>query len=331
MEKQKKQIGIAFVVILLAVVIVSAVGIIAMSNKPVILQGQIEADEIRISGKLPGRIDTFLVWEGQDVKMGDTLVVINSPEARAKYQQVNALEDIAKFQNKKIDDGTRQQIVRSVEELWNKAKSDLQLAKVTYDRIQVLYKDSVVTSQRKDEVEAMYKAALAAERAAHQQYLLVKDGAQKEDKESARSLVSAARSTVDEVEALLTDAHLTAPEDGQISTIYPKRGELVGAGTPIMSLVVLSDCHVVLNVREDYMHYFRMNENFMGDVPALGAENIEFKINYISPLGSFATWRSTKQTGSYDMKTFEIHALPVTPMDELRPGMSVLVNLNELK
>lgn len=331
MEKQKKQIGIAFVVILLAVVIVSAVGIIAMSNKPVILQGQIEADEIRISGKLPGRIDTFLVREGQNVKMGDTLVVINSPEARAKYQQVNALEDIAKFQNKKIDDGTRQQIVRSVEELWNKAKSDLQLAKVTYERIQVLYKDSVVTSQRKDEVEAMYKAALAAERAAHQQYLLVKDGAQKEDKESARSLVSAARSTVDEVEALLTDAHLTAPEDGQISTIYPKRGELVGAGTPIMSLVVLSDCHVVLNVREDYMHYFRMNENFIGDVPALGAENIEFKINYISPLGSFATWRSTKQTGSYDMKTFEIHALPVTPMDELRPGMSVLVNLNELK
>lgn len=331
MEKQKKQIGIAFVVILLAVVIVSAVGIIAMSNKPVILQGQIEADEIRISGKLPGRIDTFLVREGQNVKMGDTLVVINSPEALAKYQQVNALEDIAKFQNKKIDDGTRQQIVRSVEELWNKAKSDLQLAKVTYDRIQVLYKDSVVTSQRKDEVEAMYKAALAAERAAHQQYLLVKDGAQKEDKESARSLVNAARGTVDEVEALLTDARLTAPEDGQISTIYPKRGELVGAGTPIMSLVVLSDCHVVLNVREDYMRYFRMNENFIGDVPALGAMNIEFKINYISPLGSFATWRSTKQTGSYDMKTFEIHALPVTPMDELRPGMSVLVNLNELK
>lgn len=331
MEKQKKQIGIAFVVILLAVVIVSAVGIIAMSNKPVILQGQIEADEIRISGKLPGRIDTFLVREGQNVKMGDTLVVINSPEALAKYQQVNALEDIAKFQNKKIDDGTRQQIVRSVEELWNKAKSDLQLAKVTYDRIQVLYTDSVVTSQRKDEVEAMYKAALAAERAAHQQYLLVKDGAQKEDKESARSLVSAAQGTVDEVEALLTDARLTAPEDGQISTIYPKRGELVGAGTPIMSLVVLSDCHVVLNVREDYMHYFRMNENFIGDVPALGAMNIEFKINYISPLGSFATWRSTKQTGSYDMKTFEIHALPVTPMDELRPGMSVLVNLNELK
>ena len=202
---------------------------------------------------------------------------------------------------------------------------------MTYDRIQALYKDSVVTSQRKDEVEAMYKAAVAAERAAHQQFLLVKDGAQKEDKESARSLVDAARGTVNEVQALLMDARLTAPENGQISTIYPKRGELVGAGTPIMSLVVLDDCHVVLNVREDYMPYFRMNKNFMGDIPALDVKNKVFKINYISPLGSFATWRSTKQTGTYDMKTFEIHALPVEPMEGLRPGMSVLVNLDELK
>ena len=238
MEKQKKQSAVAFMVVLVAVVVVSVIGIIAMSNKPVILQGQIEATEIRISGKSPGRIDTFLVKEGQNVKVGDTLVVINSPEAWAKFRQVNALEDIAKYQNKKIDDGTREQIVRSVEELWNKSKSDLQLAKVTYDRIQNLYRDSVVTSQRKDEVEAVYKAAVAAERAAHQQYLLVKDGAQKEDKESARSLVDAARSTVNEVQALLMDARLTAPENGQISTIYRKRGEPVGAGTPIMSLVV---------------------------------------------------------------------------------------------
>ncbi len=331
MEKEKKQLGIAFVVILVIIVIVSAIGIIAMSGKPIVLQGQIEADEIRISGKLPGRIDTFLVSEGQNVRMGDTLVVINSPEAWAKLQQVNALEDIAKFQNKKLDDGTRSQIVRSVEELWNKAKSDLQLAQVTYDRIRALYKDSVVTSQRKDEVEAMYKAALAAERAAHQQYLLVKDGAQKEDKESARSLVDAARGTVDQVQALLVDAHLTAPEDGQIATIYPQRGELVGAGTPIMSLVVLSDCHVVLNVREDYMRFFRMNETFVGRIPALATGDVWFRINYISPLGSFATWRSTKQTGTYDMKTFEIHALPVEPVAGLRPGMSVLVNLNELE
>ena len=331
MEKEKKQLGVAFIVVLVAIVMVSAIGIIAMSNKPVVLQGQIEATEIRISGKLPGRIDTFLVREGQYVKMGDTLVVINSPEAWAKFQQVNALEDIAKFQNKKIDDGTRRQIVRSVEELWNKSKSDLQLATVTYDRIQALYKDSVVTSQRKDEVEAMYKAAQAAERAAYEQYQMAVDGAQSEDRASARSLVEAARSTVDEVSSLLVDSRLTAPEDGQIATIFPKRGELVAPGTPIMSLVVMDDAHVVLNIREDLMPQFKMGGTFRADVPAIDGKDIEFRIYYISPLGSFATWKSTKQTGSYDMQTFEIHARPTQQVEGLRPGMSVLLKMKNKK
>ena len=131
MDNSKKYLSIAFVVILVVVVIVSALGIWMLGRKPVILQGQIEATEIRISGKLPGRIDTFLVEEGQNVRKGDTLVVINSPEALAKYEQVNAMENIAVYQNQKIDDGTRKQIVESARQLWNKSKTDLSLAKVT--------------------------------------------------------------------------------------------------------------------------------------------------------------------------------------------------------
>lgn len=161
MEKSRRYLMVAFIVILIVVIIVSVLGILLLGRKPVVLQGEIETTEIRISGKLPGRIDTFLVKEGQNVRQGDTLVIINSPEAQAKYQQVNALEDVARYQNKKIDDGTRKQIVQSVLQLWNKSRSDLQLAKTTYDRIQALYKDSVVTSQRRDEVKALYDAAVA--------------------------------------------------------------------------------------------------------------------------------------------------------------------------
>lgn len=327
MDKTKKYLSVAFIVVLAIVIVVSLIGMILLRKKPVILQGQIEATEIRISGKLPGRIDTFLVKEGQNVRQGDTLVVINSPEALAKYQQVNAMEDIAKYQHQKVDEGTREQIIASLRQLWNKTQSDLQLAKVTYDRVNTLYKDSVVTSQRKDEVEAMYKAALTAERAAYSQYQMAVDGARIQDKESARSLVTAARGTVEEVAALLRDARLTAPESGQISAIFPKRGELVGAGMPIMNLVVLDDVHVVLNVREDRLPLFKMGATFRADVPAIDKKGIEFRINYISPLGSFATWKSTKQAGSYDLRTFEIHALPVTKVDGLRPGMSVLYQL----
>ena len=329
MDRTKKYLITAFISVLIIVALISFLGMILLGNKPTILQGQIEATEIRISGKLPGRIDTFLVKEGQNVSAGDTLVIINSPEARAKYEQVNALENVAKYQNQKIDEGTRSQIIETMFQIWSKAKSDLQLAKTTYDRILILYKDSVVTSQRKDEVEAIYKAAIANEKAAYQQYLMASDGAQKQDKESARSLVNAAKGTVNEVEALLQDAKLTAPESGQIASIYPKRGELVGAGTPIMSLVVLDDAHVVLNVRADFVPYFKIGKTFKDNFPALNKQEIIFKTNYISPLGSYATWRSTKQTGSYDLRTFELHALPTSPVEDLRPGMSVLVNLNE--
>lgn len=318
----------AFTAILLIMAIISAAGIIGMRKKPDILQGQIEATEIRISGKLPGRIDRFLVKEGDSVDIGQGLVLINSPEAIAKYDQVAALEDVAKYQNIKIDRGTRKQLIESARQIWNQTKADLALARTTYERISRLYKDSVVTSQRKDEVETIYQNAVAAEKAAHAQFQMAADGAQTEDKESSRSMVQAAQGGVNEVSALLKDTLLGAPEKGQISKIFPKRGELLGAGMPIMNLVVLEDAHAVLNVREDLMPSFKIGGIFKGSVPAIAKKDIEFKIYYISPLGSFATWRSTKETGSYDLRTFEIHARPTEPVPGLRPGMSVLVNMN---
>lgn len=326
MKIDHKILSKVFVIGLVAIVVISLIGIFTMSGDHVVLQGQIEATEIRISGKLPGRVDTFFVAEGQSVKRGDTLVGINSPEAYAKLKQASAMENVAKFQNEKIDEGSRLQIIRTAEEVWNKSKTDLQLAKTTYQRIQALYKDSVVSTQRYDEADALYKVAIAAERAAHQQYLLVKEGAQKQDKESARSLVDAAQGTVNEVQSVLQDAWLTAPMSGEIATIYVQCGELVGTGTPIMNLVVLQDCHVVLNVREDYLSYFEMGKDFVGKVPAIGNQEVVFRVNYISPLGSFATWKSTDRS-SYDMRTFEIHALPMESVDGLRPGMSVLVEM----
>jgi HlyD family secretion protein len=329
MEIKNKLLAKAFIIGLTLVVVISIFGIATMSRKRVILQGQIEANEIRISGKLPGRVDTFWVAEGEMVSKGDTLVGINSPEARAKLQQASALKDVAAFQNEKVDEGTRMQIIRTAEELWNKSKSDLQLAATTYQRIRNLYADSVVSAQQFDETEALYKAAVAAERAAHQEYLLAKDGAQKQDKESARAMVDAAQGSVNEVESVLRDAWLTAPMNGEIATIYVKQGELVGTGTPIMNLVVMDDCYVVLNVREDYLSFFTMGQAFVGKVPALGSEEMVFKVNYISPLGSFATWKSTENSSSYDMRTFEVHALPLQENCGLRPGMSVLVSLQQ--
>ena len=323
--------SIAFVVLLALVVLITLMGQLTARQQPLTLQGEVEATEIRISGKLLGRIDSFLVREGEAVRKGDTLVVINSPIVEAQYRKTEALHQAAMEENRKADRGTRQQIVASAYQVWQAAKSQAALAQKTFERVQVLYVDSVVPRQRYDEAEAAMLSAHATERSAYEQYRLAAEGLQREDLEASRNMVEAAASSVAEMEALLIDARLTAPADGQIVGIYPKRGELVAPGAPIMTLVTLDDSYVVFNVREDLMPHFRMGQRFTVSVPALARDDVELTIYYISPLGSFATWKSTKEVGSYDMRTFEIRLRPDTPVEGLRPGMTAIIELGAYK
>ena len=325
MKNNRKFLSIAFVVLLAMVVIITLIGLFTMRRAPLTLQGEVEATEIRISGKLLGRIDSLLVREGDEVRRGDTLVVINSPLVKAQYRRSEALHRATVEENRKVDAGTRRQIVESAYQMWQAARSQSVLATKTYERISTLYADSVVPRQRFDEAEAAMLTARATEQSAYEQYLLAAEGLQREDREASRSMVEAAASDVAEVEALLVDAYLTAPADGQIAGIYPKRGELVAPGAPVMTLVVMSDSYVVFNVREDLMPHFRMGKRFVVSVPALGRDDVALTVYYISPLGSFATWKSTKEVGSYDMRTFEIRMRPDTPVEGLRPGMTVLM------
>ena len=327
MIKRRRYLAIAFGVLLVLMAGASIVGMATLGRHPLVLQGQIEATEIRISGTLPGRIERFMVEEGEHVKQGDTLVTIRSPQAEAKYHQAVAMENVAVYQNDKVDLGTRSEVVASAYQMWKRAEAASRLARTTDRRVHQLYRDSVVTLQRVDEASAAREAAEADERAAYEQYQLALAGAQRQDRESSRSLVRAAQGAVGEVSALLQDARLTAPEAGEVAAIYPTRGELVGAGVPIMDLVVLEDAHVVLNVREDLLPHFPMGSVFRGDVPAAGLHDVPFRINYICPLGSYATWRSTRQSGSFDMRTFELHGRPEQAVEGLRPGMSVLVTV----
>ena len=327
MEKNRKYLSIAFVAILATVVLITVVGMVTAKKPPLTLQGEVEATEIRISGKLLGRVDSFLVREGDDVRQGQELVVINSPIVEAQYRKSEALHRAAKEENRKLDAGTRRQIVESSYQLWQSARSQAELAEKTYRRVLMLYRDSVVARQRYDEAEAAMRSTAAAERAAYEQYLLAMEGAQREDRVAGQSMVEVAASGVDEVAALLVDARLTAPADGQIAAIFPKRGELVAPGTPIMNLVVIDDCYVVFNIREDLMPHFRMGRHFTVSIPALGRTDVALEVYYISPLGSFATWKSTKEAGSYDMRTFEVKLRPLQPVEGLRPGMTVLMRI----
>ena len=323
-NKSSKNLILAFIALVGAVVIVIIIGLVVLKPKSEYIQGQAEANETRISGKLAGRVAHFFVEEGQNVRKGDTLVSIFSADAEAKLMQVEAKRQAAIAQNKKVDVGTRSQLIQSAYEMWQKSIAGVEIAKKTYDRVETLYGKGVTTAQKRDEAEANYKAMIATEKAAKAQYDLALAGAQTEDKEMAQAMVEQANAGIDEVESYLADGHLIAPIDGQISDIYPQYGEFVGPGAPIMSLLNMKDMYISFNVREDLLNDMRLNDELEVMLPALDNKKVTMKIYMIKDLGTYAIWRATKATGTYDAKTFEVRCRPAQPADGLRPGMSAI-------
>ena len=322
-EKKERSLVVGLIALIVIIVVLALIGLFLLKPEPQIIQGQAEATQVRVSGKLPGRVVEFMVEEGQHVLAGDTLVHIHSSLVEAKLSQAEAMETVAKAQNKKVDSGTRVELLNSAYDMWQQAQAGLTIAKKTYERMQSLYKKGVVSEQKRDEAEAAYKAMVATESAAKSQYEMAKAGAQAED--NAAAMVAAAQGSVAEVESILSDSYLTAPTDGEISDIFPNVGELVSLGAPIMNVLKLDDMWVSFNVREDLLENLTMGAEVQAIIPALENKEVTLKVFYIRDMGSYAVWRATKVTGQYDAKTFQVKARPVEPVDNLRPGMSVLL------
>ena len=322
-EKKDAALITAIVIIVLILAALAIVGFLFIKQGPDTVQGQAEATEIRISGKLPGRVAEIYVKEGQHVNKGDTLVRIHSTLVEARLSQAKAMETAARAANKKVDAGTRKQIISAAEDLWHQAQAASGIAKKTYDRMQNLFAEGVISEQKRDEAKAAYDAAVAGEHAARSQYELARSGAQKEDKEAAEAMVQVAGGGVGEVDALLEDQYLTAPDNGEITVIYPNVSELVVTGAPIMSLQT-DDHWVVFNLRETLLKDIKLGKPVKVRIPALDKE-VEMTVFYIRDLGTYANWQATKSTGDFDARTFQVKARPAKPVSDLRPGMSALL------
>ena len=327
--KQKKNYNllIGAATLLAIVTAVSLIGYAVSRPEPALIQGQAEATEYRISGKVPGRVERFCVSEGDHVRKGDTLVIIDSPETRARLAQAEALKATAEAQEKKAVAGAREEETAAAYELWQKAMAGEEIARKAYERAHALYAQKVISAQKHDEAEAQYQAARSTCAAAKSQYEMAVKGAREEDKAAAAALVKQAAAALAEVESYLGELCLTSPADGIVSARFPKTGELVGQGTPIMNVLDLDDMWITFNVREELLQKLPMGAEIKATVPALGNRETTLKVFYIKDMGSYAVWRATKVTGSYDAKTFEIKARPVEKVENLRPGMSVLMDL----
>ena len=303
-NSQHKNILLAIVGFIAVIIIVALIGFFALDREPNVIQGQVEVTEYRVSSKVPGRILEIRVKEGDFVKAGDTLAILDAPEVRAKMEQARSAENAAAALELKAQNGARKEQIQGAFSVLQQAKAGFEIAEKSYGRIQRLFDEGVVSAQKRDEVYANYKAMEAQMAAAAQE--------------------GRAKGAVNEVNSYLHETVQVAQKDGEVSDIFPKVGELVGTGSPIMSIAVMDDMWGTFNVREDQLNDMKVGDEFTAFVPAFNKE-VKMKVYYLKDQGSYAVWKATKANGQYDLKTFEVKARPVEKLEGLRPGMSLII------
>jgi len=297
----------------------------AAQPAPAYFQGQMEAREADIAPKVTARIAKVLVKEGQQIKPGDLLVEMDSPEVRAKLAQAEAARDAAQAVADKARAGARPQEVQMARLNWQRAQAAAELADTSYRRVQSLHDQGLVAAQKRDEALTNYRASRDQALAAKAQYDMAASGARQEDKAAAQAQARQVQGVVAEVEAARAETQLSSPVGGEISQVLAKEGELSPQGVAVVTVVDLSDQWVVLNVREDQLARFAQGRHFTGRLPALDNREARFEVYYLGVLPDFATWRATRAGQGFDARTFEVRARPSQPIAGARPGMSVVV------
>jgi len=323
-KSQNISILIALLAFVMVVLIVGGIGLLTLGNQKEVIQGEVEVSEYRVSSKVPGRIVQLLAQEGDFVRAGDTLAIIDAPEVKAKYQQAKSVEGAATAMSDMAQKGARQEQIQGAKELWQQAKVAVDVKKKSYQRVENLYKEGVVSAQKRDETKALYDAAVAQEKAAKSQYDMAVNGARQEEKAAAAAKVNQARGAVQEVKAYISETIQTAQMDGEVSSVYPKVGELVGTGSPIMTISIMDDIWGSFNIKEDQLKGIKVGDEITAYCPAFDKE-FKMKVYYLKDAGTYAAWKATKATGQYDLKTFEVRARPTQKVEGLRPGMSLVI------
>ena len=311
-----KKVGLIIFIIALSLAIFGCIYAFIKTNS-LILQGEVDVKTVDLSSKIAGRVKTINYKKGDRIKKGDVIISLDIPEITAKASQVDASLELALAQQEKINNGARieQKAI---------AKSHRDLAKKTDDWMYRLHSQGVIPTQNLDEARAKYQAA-------EENYVMLAEGGRIEDRKFAAANVKKAIGATQEVQSYIKENQVVSPINGIITEINVEEGELVGAGYPIVSIVDDTDYWMVFNLREDLLSKIKNGTEFNVNVPALGKKTIRVKVNYISVMGNFANYRATKAKGDFDMKTFEVHAVPIEPINDLRAGMSVIFDWNKIK
>ncbi len=325
MARNSKSTSIIVITTLLIVLLLVVITVgFFLPKQEEIIQGEAETSEYRVSSKVPSRVLELRVEEGQMVRKGDTLAIMEAPEVDAKLTQATAARSMAEAVESKAQHGARRQEVQGAYELYQKAKAGLVLADTTYQRVERLFKRGVLPAQKRDEAKAQYDAAKATVIAAESQYEMAKEGARIEDKAAAAAQVNRAQGAVDEVKSYVSETVLTAAADGMVTEIFPHVGELVGSGAPIMNVAMVDKVWFTFNVREDKLQQFSNGKICNIFVPGIN-KTVKAKVTRIKNVGNFAAWKATKALDGIDLKVFEVRITPTEKVEGIVSGMSGVI------
>lgn len=325
-QKTSNMVALIFAAaIILGMVVVVVVGL-CLPDRAETIQGEVETTDYRVSSKVPGRVLEIRVQEGDMVHKGDTLVILEAPDVAAKLDQASALAEAAEALDEKSRNGAQKEQIAGAYEMWQKAKAGLEVAEKSYNRVSNLFSKGVISEQKRDEAKAQYEAMVATEKAAKSQYEMAKNGARKEDKKAANAKVKQAHGAVSEVNSYIHETVLLAMADGEVTEIFPELGELVGSGAPIMNVAMTGNVFLTFNVREDYLPGLTVGTEADAYLPAFD-KTIKVRISRVKNVGNFAVWKATKATDGYDLKMFEVRAIPVegTDLKDVRSGMTAVL------
>lgn len=317
-----------FIPLIIVVIAVAFILVKAIVPDAEIATGTVEVTELDLASKIPGRIDSLLVREGQQVEAGQLLATLESKEIDAKVEQARGGMEAARAKLDMARNGARKEEKIAVEKLYRQAEHQFDLAQKTWERAKSVYADSVISEQEFDQIDFKYKAAKEQLDAAEAKYQMVLNGARKEQIRAAEALFHQAENAYREALAYQQETRIQAPADGEVFSCVADAGEMIAAGYPIITLINPKDAWVVLQLREDQLKGLKIGDSLTGDIPALDLSNVEFRVDYLAAMADFATWRATNQKGDFDLRYFEVHLRPTESVAGLRPGMTVRMRLN---
>jgi HlyD family secretion protein len=311
---------------LLAILVIAALGVLlwfATRPPPLVVQGEVAANRIDVSARVAGKVARLSADVGDDVEADAVLVELESPELKAALAAAEASVAVARADLARVE-STRPETIAAQKAEVAAAEADVQLYQEAYNRQAQLVRSGSTPQAQVDQAARNLEAALRKREASQAQLALAQAGASPQERALAAAQVKQAEAALGQRQADIGQLTVRSPVAAQVTTRVAEMGENYGAGSPLFSLVDMTNLWFTFNLREDLLDGLKVGDSFTVSVPALKRDDVKVRVTMINVQGQYATWRATRATGGFDLRTFEVRATPEEKLDGLRPGMSVV-------